>query len=188
MHIVHSNTHATSCLAVDFIALLIQFSASVLSCLGRDWGGVGTHAHTQNICVHTNRDSSIGTMTGFGLENRRIMGSNPGRGEFSFFLPTPPQRQDRFRGSPSLIILNTGSSFPRDKVSGSMKLTTHLHLEPILRMCGFILRSGQYLHYILSNQLVVQLVTPIIRESPQYSWCHTLLSLYNLVHTWIVTP
>jgi hypothetical protein len=46
-----------------------------------------------------------------------------------------------------------GASFPRDKVSRGIKLTTQLHIVPWSRLVELYLHSPIYLHVIVLNYL-----------------------------------
>jgi hypothetical protein len=76
------------------------------------------------------RDSSVGIATGCGQNGRGVGVRVPvGSGIFS-----PPPRPDRLWGPPSLLSDMYHGLLPRGLSGRGVKLTTHLHLLPKLRM------------------------------------------------------
>jgi hypothetical protein len=139
MYIVHSNTHVISCLVVDFIALLIQFSASVLSCLERERGGVGTHKH--NRCVYILVQAEIAQSVQWQASDWKTeeLWVESWQGREFFFLIFIFYSVKTYLGIHLVSwTLSTGHNFPWAKVTRSMKLTTHPHLELSLKMRGWL--------------------------------------------------
>jgi hypothetical protein len=83
--------------------------------------------------VHV-RDSSVAIMTNYWLDSR---GSVPGRGK-RFFIP------DRLWNPPAFLYNGHQWLFPGYKAAWGVKLTTHLHLVPRLRMVVLYLQPRKF--------------------------------------------
>jgi hypothetical protein len=86
--------------------------------------------------------SSVGKATDYGLNGR---GSIPDRGNTFFVNSTA------FKSSLVTLILSSvyGDSFPRGKNGRGVKLITHLHLVPRLRMVKLYLHSPILFHGVV---------------------------------------
>jgi len=84
----------------------------------------------KGICVSNrqSRHSTAGVLT-------TLQVSIPGRGKTFFSTPEHPQQ---LCGPPRLLFNEYWQSYPRCRGHWGMKLTTHVHLVPRLRMCGTI--------------------------------------------------
>jgi hypothetical protein len=65
------------------------------------------------------------------------------------FISSSPPRPDRLWAHPASSSMGTESSFNASKVTGGVKLTSHLHVVPRLRMRGAILPLPIYLHGVV---------------------------------------
>jgi hypothetical protein len=134
------------------------------------------------------QDSSVGTATGYGLDGP---GSIPGMTIFFCSL----QRSHWHWGPPSLIFNGYWGLFPRGQSGWCVKLITHFHLVPMLRMVKLYLHYSTRLHgielHLLSTVITLPLppiysllykgyATALLAQSLQQVWgTHFLFSCRN---------
>jgi hypothetical protein len=76
------------------------------------------------------------------------LGLDSRQGKIFFSFPHSP---DRLEAHPASYPMGTGGSFSRAESGGGVKLTTHLHLVPRLRMVELYLHFLIYIHGVMLN-------------------------------------
>ena len=94
--------------------------------------------------------------------DKKVTGSNPGRGKRSF---SSLKRPDRLCGPPSLLLIRRLGSFSGGKAAGAWNLATHLRPAPRLILliiiiiiiiiifihCNWVVTRWQWLFYMYTN-------------------------------------